>query len=180
MEGHSLEGPKSQTLQVMEPPFPSREELKSRGYSRETLDLYDSWREAHGEALKLAARLPGVFGDPPRPRITLSVARGYDDEWTLSNERVAELRAFDPEQHWMEVSAEAVQSAQEYFNYADAEGWRFYLPAFLQHYLAGFPLYQWGAVHTACVRRDHFDLISAEQVAFVDEFLTLCQKWESG
>jgi hypothetical protein len=163
----------------MEPPFPSREELKSRGYCPTSLDRYDLWREAHREAGKLAARLPEVFGDPPRPRTTLCVARGYDDEWELSEERVAELSALDSEAYWTEVSADAVQSFQEYFTFSDAEGWRFYLPAFLRHYLAGFPLYGWDAVRTACVRRDHFDLLTAEQVAFIDEFLALCQTWES-
>ena len=163
----------------MDSPFPSREELKARGYSPESLDLYDLWRQAHREAQLLAARLPEVFGDPPRPSITLHVARGYDDEWMLSMERGKELTAMDPEQHWTEVSAEAVASFQEYFTFSDAEGWRFYLPAYLRHYLAEFPLYGWTAVHTACVCRDHFDLLTREQVAFIDEFLALCRTWES-
>jgi hypothetical protein len=120
-------------------PFPSREELRSRGYSPESLDRYDLWRAGHAEAQILATRLREVFGDPSKPAITLNVARGYDDEWTLSDERVAELAAPDPEEHWWEVSAEAVQSFQEYFTFSDAEGWRFYLPAFLRHYLEGFP-----------------------------------------
>lgn len=162
----------------MEPPFPTREELKSRGYSPETLDRYDFWREANREAQELAARLPMAFGDPPRPRITLHVARGYDDEWELSEERVAELSALDPEQHWTEVPSKA-KFFPEYFIFSDAEGWRFYLPAFLRHYLEGFPLHNWDAVRTACVERTHFELFTQEQVALVDEFLRLCEKWES-
>jgi len=159
-------------------PFPSREELLHRGYSRETLELYDLWRTANSEALELAARLPAVFGDPPRPRITLHVARGLDDEWFLSEERGLELTAMDPEQHWTEVTAESVQCFQEYFTFSDAEGWRFYLPAFLHHYLAEFPLHGYDAVMWACVTREHFELLNAEQVAFVEEFLALCRAWE--
>ena len=115
--------------------------------------------------MELASRLPEVFGDPPRPRITLHVARGYDDEWQLSEERVAELAALDEEQHWTEVSAEATQQFQEYFAFSDAEGWRFYLPAFLRHYLADFPLSQWPAVDWACAERTHFELFTPPQIA---------------
>jgi hypothetical protein len=164
----------------MRVPFPTREELRKRGTCKEAIaELYDLWLVAHSEAMDLAARLPDIFGDPPRPRVTLHVARGYDDEWFLSDERVAELAALDPEQHWTEVSAEATRQIQEYFTFSDAEGWRFYLPAFLRHYLADFPLCGWDAVHTACQRRTHFDLITQPQVAFIDEFLALCQTWDA-
>lgn len=143
-----------------------------------TLAQYDLWREAHREAQGLAARLVEVFGDPPRPETTLSVARGYDDEWILTEERIAELSALDPEQHWMDVPEEATQSSQEYFTFSDAEGWRFYLPAFLRHYLAGFPTYGWDAVYWACVSKKHIGLLSKEQVAFLDEFAALCHAWQ--
>ena len=158
-------------------PYPSRDELRSRGYSRETLDRIDRWREAHHEAQMLAARIPEVFGDPPRPRITLSVALGYDDEWNLTEERVAELAAQDPEQHWTEVSVESIRGYQGYFIFSDAEGWRFYLPAFLQDYLAGFPDYGWDGVYNACVTREHVDLLTPNQLAFIDEFVALCHRW---
>lgn len=159
--------------------FPSREELCRRGKCRQAVaDLYDLWLVAHEEAMDLAVRLPEIFGDPPRPRITLHVARGYDDEWFLSEQRVAELAALDPEQHWTEVSPAATREIQEYFTFSDAEGWRFYLPAFLRHYLADFPLCGWDAVNLACVQRTHFDLLTPPQVEFVDDFLKLCRTWE--
>ena len=162
-------------------PFPTRDELLARGTPRKDAiaDLYDLWIVAHDEAMNLADRLPSVFGSPPRPRITLHVARGYDDEWTLSDARVAELAAFDAEQHWMDVSIEATKDIQEYFTFSDAEGWRFYLPAFLRHYLADFPLSYYDAVVFACQQRTHFDLIIPPQIAFIDEFLALCQTWDS-
>jgi hypothetical protein len=161
-------------------PFPSREELLSQGTRKEAIaEMYDLWIVAHSEAMDFASRLPEVFGDPPRPRVTLHVARGYDDEWVLSEERVSELAALDPEQHWTEVTAQATKQFQEYFTFSDAEGWRFYLPAFLRHYLGDFPLCGWDAVHTACQHRTHFDLITQPQIAFIDEFLALCQTWNS-
>lgn len=163
----------------MIPSFPTRKELIQRGTRKEAIaDLYVIWCAAHAEAMNLGGRLPAVFGDPPRPRITLHVARGLDDEWNLSEERIAELSALDPEQHWTEVSAESTRRFQEYFTFSDAEGWRFYLPAFLRHYLAEFPLSGWDAVYWACVERKHFDLFTPEQVAFVDEFVSLCRSWE--
>lgn len=158
--------------------FPSRDELRSRGCSPESLELYDLWAAANAEAQNLAARIPLVFGDPPRPRITLHVARGYDDEWTLSESRVAELAALDPELHWTEVTDDAIQCFQEYFCFTDGEGCRFYLPAYLRHYLAGFPLSGWDAVRFACENRLYFDLLTNAQIEFVNEFLELCRVWE--
>jgi hypothetical protein len=160
-------------------PCPSPEALVARGMSKRAVDeMYELYAAAHGEAMELAARLPEVFGDPPRPRITLHVARGYDDEWVLSDARIAELAALDPEQHWTEVSAEAVNKIQEYFCFTDAEGCRFYLPAFLRHYLAEFPLGGYDAVCFACQNRLHFELLTPEQVQFTEEFLALCRTWD--
>ncbi|MBK1790594.1 DUF6714 family protein [Persicirhabdus sediminis] len=159
--------------------FPSREELRRQGVRKESIaDLYDLWCEAHGEAMKLALRLPDVFGDPPKPRITLHVARGYDDEWVLSEARCKELAAMDCEQHWMDVSLQATEDFQEYFTFSDSEGWRFYLPAFIRHYLADFPLSGSDAVVFACENRHHIELLTPEQIEYLDEFLQLCKTWE--
>ncbi|MBL9114554.1 MAG: hypothetical protein JNJ83_06065 [Verrucomicrobiaceae bacterium] len=162
----------------MKPPFPSRQELRNRGYSPESLDLYDIWRHAHEEGQLLAARLLPVFGDPPRPRVTRTVADGFDDEWTLSPERQAELSAYDTESHWTEVTDEAIAGAQNYFAFSDAEGWRFYLPAFIRHYLKEFPLSGWDAVKSACQSRECFELLTDDQIALIDDFLALCERWE--
>lgn len=159
--------------------FPTREELRERGIETAAVnDHYDLWCHAHEEAMNLAVQLPAVFGDAPRPRITLHVAKGYDEEGGLSDERIAELAALDSEQHWTDITADATKAFQEYFNFSDAADWRFYLPAFLRFYLAEFPLSGWDAVHSACVRRTHFELLTEPQVAFIDEFLRLCETWE--
>jgi hypothetical protein len=158
--------------------FPSREELQRRGYLPEDLELYELWCQAHAEAQQLATRLPEVFGDPPKPRITRSVADGFDDEWTLSHARGTELRARDKEQHWMDITDEEIEGAQNYFAFSDAEGWRFYLPAFIRHYLKNFPLSSHDAVLRPCESRKGFDHLTKEQIAFIDEFMALCQLWQ--
>ena len=84
---------------------------------------------------RLATRAQGppganwvAFADVPRPRNTHSVARGFDDEWELSSERIDELAARDSEQSWRDVSDNAIEEFGEYFNFSDAEG-GVYLPA---------------------------------------------------
>lgn len=84
------------------------------------------------------------------PRITLSFVRSYNDEWNLSEDRIAELATRDPEQTWEDVTDSAIQTSREYFNFSDAEGWLFYLPAYLCHYLRDFPDCGWDAVYFAC------------------------------
>jgi hypothetical protein len=76
------------------------------------------------------------------------------------------------------VSAEAAHTFQEYFTFSDSEGWRFYLPAFIHHYLSEFPLSGFDAVYSACVQKTHFDLLTPGQITFIDEFLALCHTWE--
>lgn len=122
---------------------------------------------------QLLQRIVSAFANVPRPAITCSVARGYDDEWSLSPERMQELAALDTEQTWTDVSDEAIEFFQEYFNFTDAEGCRFYLPAYMSHYLRHFPGCAYDAVYWACGRREHFELLSPEQLACVDGFLSL-------
>ena len=160
-------------------PFPSREELEARSCRPEALEENDRNRAAWAEGRKLAVRIPAVFGSPLRPRITLHVARGYDDEWFLTEERVAELSALDPEQHWQDVTAEAARTFQEYFSFSDDEGWLFYLPAFIHHYLADFPTGGYDAVFFACVQKKRSTgLLNPEQLAFLEEFTALCHRWQ--
>jgi hypothetical protein len=110
--------------------------------------------------------------------ITLSVARGYDDEWNLSDERIEELRGHDPEEDWREVSDEVIGGSYEYFTFADPAGWRFYLPAFMCHHLRNFPGSGWDAVLLACRRRTHLGLLDEAQLQCVERFLDLCNRHE--
>lgn len=134
----------------------------------------------HERVPPLLRRIERAFDGVPRPRITKSVARGYDDEWHLSEARIVELQALDPEQCWKEIDEDAVKHFQEYFTFSDAEGWRFYLPAHMSHYLRGFPHYGWDAVYYALTSPEpKLDLLSPEQRACVEEFLALIHENET-
>ena len=129
--------------------------------------------------VSLLKRIDAAFDGVPRPRVTKSVARGYDDEWVLHEERIAELSRLDPEQKWTDVTEDGVRFFQEYFTFSDAEGWRFYLPAHMRFYLLGFPDYGWDAVYWACSYPEpKFELLSSEQKACVDEFLAIIHEVE--
>lgn len=126
----------------------------------------------------LLQRIAVAFAGVPRPAITHSVARGFDDEWVLSLERGRELTALDSEQSWTDVTDEAVETFQEYFCFADAEGWRFYLPAHMSYYLRHLGACGSQAVYFACTRGDRLDLLNDEQLACVIEFLELVHAQE--
>ncbi len=123
----------------------------------------------------LLSRIDTEFRDVPVPSITLHVARAYDDEWTITQERGEELKTKDTEASWQEVSDAKIECFQEYFNFSDSEGWRFYLPAFMRHFLRDFPNGGCLAVCTA-VRQpgDRLDLLTEGQQECVNDFRTLC------
>ncbi len=122
----------------------------------------------------LLLRIGAAFEGVPRPRITKSVARGYDDEWNLSDERIAELQALDPEKRWQEIDEDGIRLYQEYFFFSDAEGWRFYLPAHMTYYLRNFPDYGWDAVYTAlCNPESKLAALSPDQRSCVQQFIDL-------
>ncbi|HEY1121618.1 MAG TPA: DUF6714 family protein, partial [Haloferula sp.] len=108
----------------------------------------------------------------------LLVARALDNEWVVSDERAADLAKHDPETDWREVSDEKTAACQEYFTFADSPGWRFYLPAYMTHYLREFPGGGEDAVYDACINRTHFDELTADELAIVDKFVALCGKYE--
>jgi len=152
-------------------------ELKSRGYD---LSMYDGARFAEmcKRVETLLSSIASEFRDVPSPRITLHVARAYDDEWIVSQERGDELKAKDPEATWQEVSDAKIECFQEYFAFSDSEGWRFYLPAFMCHFLRDFPNGGFAAVCTA-VRRpgDRLELLTDGQLRCVHEFKALCDSY---
>ncbi|MEO5916356.1 MAG: DUF6714 family protein [Luteolibacter sp.] len=161
---------------MTEPEKLTAAEGKVRGYDPATVCQLQAAEIARSEARALIPEIESAFDGVPRPRITLSVARGYDDEWNLSEERVAELNALDPEQTWQEVPDQAIEGSQEYFTFSDPCGWLFYLPAFMCHCLRKFPDRGWEAVRLACERRTHFDLLGVDQLRCVDRFLHLCSR----
>lgn len=156
--------------------FITAAEAKARGFDPATVRQYDAIERARAEALQLIPAIEVAFAGVPRPRTTLSVASGYDDEWNLSDERIEELNARDPERVWQDVTDHAIEACQEYFTFSDPPGWLFYLPAFMCHYLRNFPNNDWDAVYQACQRKTHFDLLNEAQLECANRFLELCGK----
>lgn len=152
-------------------------ELKTRGH-----DVSSPGGARYAEMCKrvesLLADIAIHFENVNPPRITLHVARAYDDEWTVSQERGEELKSKDPESTWQEVSKDKIEKFQEYFTFADSEGWRFYLPAFMRHFLIQFPNGGYVAVCTA-VRspNDRMELLNQDQQRCVSEFASLCDEY---
>jgi hypothetical protein len=120
----------------------------------------------------LLGHIEVAFHGVPRPRVTKSAARGFDDEWNLSDERIAELAALDPEQDWHEVTERNFATLNEYFNFSDAEGWRVYLPASMHHYPSNLESLSDDAVYWACTSKEpKFEMLSPAQLACVRDFL---------
>jgi hypothetical protein len=158
----------------------SPEEMRARGYDPATIAQGRIDEEARTEARTLTNDIENAFKGIPRPRITRHVARGYDDEWSLTEERVKELTALDPEQDWTEVDDDAIEQFQEYFTFSDPEGWQFYLPAHMRHYLRSFPQSSHDAVYWACTSGpDNLKLLTEEQLACVERFVSLCHKYQT-
>jgi hypothetical protein len=48
----------------------------------------------------------------------------------------------------------------------------------LRRLLREFPGYGWDAVYLACAQRTYFDDLTADELAVVEKFVALCQKYE--
>lgn len=156
------------------------EEMMARGYEPEIICEAERVLKAREVAQQLIGKIEIAFRNVPRPRITRSVAKGYDYEWVLSEERIQELAAADKETEWREVSDDEIESCQECFTFADAEGCRFYFPAYILHYLKEFPCSSYDAVYWACTQPEKLQALNEAQRACIDEFLTLCHKYQRG
>jgi hypothetical protein len=153
------------------------EEMRACGYDTPSLAMGRIVDRARHEAAELIPVIEEAFRGVSRPQITLHVARGIDDEWNLSEERHAELRAMDPEEDWEEVDGEHASGFWEYFPFSDDEGWRFYLPVFMRHFLRNFPDSDYDNVSDACEKKTHMGLLNDSQLECVDRFLALCHKY---
>ena len=161
---------------MSEPKYITSSEAKSRGYDPDAVRQCEIFERARLEALALIPEIERAFQNIPRPQTTRSVARGYDDEWNLSSERIAELSANDPEQTWHEVTDDAMEGCPVYFTFSDPSGWLFYLPAFMCHFLRNFPYSGRDEVCHACKKRTHVELLDESQLQCVDRFVELCRK----
>ena len=114
----------------------SSAEARQRGYDPNEIVRIQSAEVGKLEADDLVRTIDRVFVSIPVPPITLRVALALDDEWNISDERAGELAKQDPETDWRDVPKDKTEAYQEYFTFSDPAGWRFYLPAFMSHYLA--------------------------------------------
>jgi hypothetical protein len=153
-------------------------EARLRGYDPAEVARIKLAEEANREAAELILLIDQAFVSIPKPRITLRVAHALDDEWIVSDERMAELAKQDPEMDWREVSEEKTSRCQVYFSFGDSPGMRFYLPAFLIHFLREFPDYGHDEVYRACVDRTLLDALTEDELAVVDKFVAICQKYD--
>jgi hypothetical protein len=156
----------------------SSKEARERGYDSAEIARIEQAEAGRREAEELRQIIDQVFTSIKKPAITLRVARALDDEWNISHKRAAELALEDPETDWRDVSKEKTEAYQEYFTFSDPPGWRFYLPAFMSHYLSEFPDYGYDAVYCACSSRKHIDDLTADELSVVDRFLELCHRYE--
>jgi hypothetical protein len=126
------------------------------------------------EIAELLQKIASAFAGVPRPKITRHVALAIDDDWVVPRERAWELAALDTEQDWTEVSDDAIEQCRTYFAFSDAEGWRFYLPAYISYYLRRFPSPDCDAAYWACTDPNpQFGLLSPDQLACVHKFIAL-------
>lgn len=156
----------------------SSKEARERGYDPVSVACIERAEAGQREADALRQRIDETFTSIPKPSTTLRVARALDDEWWITEERAAELALEDPETDWRDVPKAKTEAYQEYFTFSDPPGWRFYLPAFMSHYLTEFPDYGYDSVYWACCRREHIGELTEEELAVVDKFLELCHRYE--
>lgn len=156
----------------------SSTEARERGYDPSEIARIEQAEEGQREAEELRQIIDQVFASSKKPATTLRVARALDDEWTVSPNRAAELALEDPETDWRDISKEKTENYQEYFTFSDPPGWRFYLPAFMSHYLSEFPNYGYNAVYDACSSRKYICDLTTDEISVVDRFLDLCHRYE--
>ncbi|MFO1451371.1 MAG: DUF6714 family protein [Opitutaceae bacterium] len=154
-------------------------EMRARGYDTASVAEAERAFEARTKAYTLLSRIDATFQGIPKPAITLSVAAALDDEWLVSKDRMEELRASDLETSWRDVSEEAVRAHQSYFTFADAEGCRFYLPAYMVAYLRDFPYSGYDAVYWACIDSAKIAALTIEEKECAGAFVDLCHEYQS-
>jgi hypothetical protein len=156
----------------------SSQEARMRGYDPSEVARFERAEAGQREADELRKIIDQTFISIPKPSVTLRVARARDDEWNITPKRAAELAQEDTETDWRDVPKEKTEAYQEYFTFADSPGWRFYIPAFMTHYLTEFPDYGYDAVYDACSSRKRIGDLTDAELEVVRMFLELCERYE--
>lgn len=156
--------------------YPTSRRFKERGHDTDSIPEWSQLVE------ELVLKIHKAYANIPRPGVTLHVAREFDDHWTVSHKRGRELRALDPEELWNEVTDAAMEKYEEYFNFSDIEGWKFYLPAFMCHALRGLPSSaSYSPAYQACKSLREAEALTPEQLECLHKFTQLseiCEKEE--
>lgn len=127
---------------------------------------------------ELLKQISDAFEDVPRPNITKSVARALDDEWEVSEAREAVLHGADSETHWSELTDIDIEQFDDIFAFLDADGYRFYLPAYMAYALRRHRNSDSGAInhtiHACTFYQGSFAQFTPLQMRCVLDFLTFC------
>ncbi len=90
--------------------------------------------QLHDEAVTLFHRIEDEFAEVKGPpKITLSVARGIDDHKDYELDKLAVAQKHH--RHWKDVTDEEISHFHDCWSFMDAEAFKFYIPAFMVHYL---------------------------------------------
>ena len=156
----------------MQTPYPTAELYQNRGYDPASIPAWSH------KVSDLVSRIKKEFENPQRPLVTFHVARAYDDEWVVSNDRGYELRALDTELHWQDISDSSIETFSEYFTFSDSDGWKFYIPAFMLHSIRCFPSTSYDVAYVACHSLRSVETFTEDQITVLKDFAALWKQVE--
>ncbi|MCD6049067.1 MAG: hypothetical protein K0Q55_470 [Verrucomicrobia bacterium] len=123
---------------------------------------------------KLVADIQKAFAGISKPNGTLRVARGADDhdhDWR-------KLQKLDDHYSaWEDIPSEDLEHYQDVFTWLCPEGYRFYLPAYMVHFLTANPqtrekeIWRSRAFNSYCVEKGQFELFTPAEAAVTCRFL---------
>ena len=134
----------------------------------------------------LIAEIETAFSDVRRGNgITLHQARVLDDYG--DQEKQLKAREKDQDSRWQDVPSKTIQDLYDACFFLDAEGFRYYLPAYMIETLredrhSGYPVGDW-IVEDICRkdRRSDLRLLSESQMRVVAKFVEfVADRWDEG
>lgn len=163
-----------QTRHPMKFKYPSPadiEEMKARGYERETIDRALEQSKRWHEAESIRASIRNAFaGMKLGNGVGLYQAQGIDGYEDA--EACATYRANDEKEDWSRISVKALNECNSSLSFFDGEGMRFHLPAYLLGDLNGTYEHGMAFVLTQTSQQEaQFRLLNNEQREAVRDYL---------
>jgi len=160
----------------------SPDEMRARGYDRETVARQEFLDVGRKEARELIADIERAFVNISRPKITLRVGRALDDEVLVPIGRAVMLRSYDPEEDWRELEEDLLLTYREIFYHGDDESVRFYLPAWMRMELTCFCdgslfLDTYGDAYSAINEERNMGALTQAERALADRYVALVDKY---